>query len=241
VSEYGVRARAVLLDLDGTLVDTHATMRAVVVRALESLVGALPESSRQAIADHWIDDPSRHFHRYEIGELSFAEQRRARYTEVAAIADAPVSDELYAQWEIAYEAGLGAEVRPFDDVDGFLDRLGSIPVAVVTNVRTDFQRAKLGAAGLAARLPVVVGVDLAGAPKPDPAPFLLACTLLGVEPVEAVHIGDSLTADIEGARAAGLGAIWLDRPGAGDDGDLPAGAHRVASLTAAIGLVGSFT
>ena len=228
---------AVLLDLDGTLVDTHGAMRKVVVQTLVQLLGELPGSVRGAIADRWIEDPSRHFLRYEIGEITFAEQRRARFTEVAAIADAPVDDETYAVWERAYEAGLGANVRPYGDVTAFLNGLGSTPVAVVTNVRTEFQRTKLASAGLSERLPVVVGVDLAGAPKPDPAPFLLACTLLGVEPSAAVHVGDSLVADVEGAVAAGLGAIWLDRAGDGNGGRLPPGASRVASLSEAAALI----
>src|SRR5918996_4932169 len=133
-------------------------------------------------------------------------------------------------WEIVYEAGLGANVRPYDDVLAFLDGLPSMPMAVVTNVRTGLQRIKLASAGLADRLPVVVGVDLAGAPKPDPAPFRLACAMVEVEPSSAVHIGDSLVADVEGALAAGLGAIWLDRAGDGADGQLPPGAYRISSL-----------
>ena len=228
---------AVLLDLDGTLVDTHGAMRMVVVQTLEQLVGALPASVQGAIADRWVADPSRHFLRYEIGEITFTEQRRARFAEVAAIADARVDDETYAVWERSYEAGLGANVRPYDDVVAFLDGLGSTPVAVVTNVRTEFQRTKLASAGLSEQLPVVVGVDLAGAPKPDPAPFLLACTLLGVEPSAAVHIGDSLVADVEGALAAGLSAIWLDRTGDGDGGRPPLGSSRVVSLTEAAALI----
>lgn len=229
---------AVLLDLDGTLLDTPSTMRDVVVQTLEELVGELPAAVRVAIADCWIADPGRHFHRYETGEITFAEQRRARFAEVAAIAGASAEELPYAEWESAYEKRLGTAVRPYDDVMAFLDGLHSVPMAVVTNVRTEFQRTKLASAGLAARLPVVVGVDLAGAPKPDAAPFLLACTMLGVDASAAVHIGDSLVADVEGALAAGLSAIWLDRTGAGHGRRLPPGTSRVVSLTEAAALIG---
>jgi putative hydrolase of the HAD superfamily len=204
---------------------------------MEDMVGELPEAVRGAIADRWIADPARHFYRYEIGEITFADQRRARFAEVAAMAGAPTDEVHYAAWEAAYEKRLGAGVRPYDDVMTFLDRLRLIPMAVVTNVRTEFQRTKLASAGLAERLPVVVGVDLAGAPKPDPAPFVLACTMLGVDASAAVHIGDSLVADVEGALAAGLEAIWLDRAGNGHSGRLPLGANRVESLTEAAALL----
>ena len=89
---------AVLLDLDGTLVDTPSTMRDVVVQTMEDMVGELPEAVRRAIADRWIADPARHFYRYEIGEITFADQRRARLP----------GDSLVADVEGALAAGLEA-------------------------------------------------------------------------------------------------------------------------------------
>ena len=40
-----------------------------------------------------------------------------------------------------------------------------------------------------------------------------AAEALGVEPGDAWHVGDSLSADVAGANAAGLGAVWLNRDG----------------------------
>jgi putative hydrolase of the HAD superfamily len=53
----------------------------------------------------------------------------------------------------------------------------------------------------------------AGAEKPDPAVFNLALKRAGCRPREAIHVGDSLTADVEGARQSGLEAIWINRDG----------------------------
>jgi putative hydrolase of the HAD superfamily len=50
-----------------------------------------------------------------------------------------------------------------------------------------------------------------GAAKPTPAIFSAALQKHGYSPAEAWHIGDSETDDIQGARAAGLRGIWLDR------------------------------
>ena len=47
--------------------------------------------------------------------------------------------------------------------------------------------------------------------KPSPEIFRRTCRRLGVEPEEALHVGDSLRDDVEGARAAGLSALLLDR------------------------------
>ncbi len=49
---------------------------------------------------------------------------------------------------------------------------------------------------------------MAGARKPDPAPFLHACKLLAVPPAEAVVVGDSAN-DAEGARAAGCRVLLV--------------------------------
>ncbi|MER3410665.1 MAG: hypothetical protein C4305_09615 [Thermoleophilia bacterium] len=73
-----------------------------------------------------------------------------------------------------------------------------------------------------------------GKVKPSPLIFQAALELLGVEPVEAVMVGDSLRDDVEGARAAGLRAILLDRAGL-----FPTACDRIQSLTelpAALGL-----
>ncbi|MEB3884479.1 HAD family hydrolase [Lyngbya sp. CCY1209] len=52
-----------------------------------------------------------------------------------------------------------------------------------------------------------------GAAKPDPKIFAIALKKHGISPSEVLHIGDSLKADCEGAKAAGIPAIWIDRDG----------------------------
>jgi putative hydrolase of the HAD superfamily len=64
-----------------------------------------------------------------------------------------------------------------------------------------------------------------GAAKPAPDVFLEALRLAGAGPDEAVHVGDSLDGDIDGARAAGLRAILLER-----QGDAPEGVETIESL-----------
>ena len=61
----------------------------------------------------------------------------------------------------------------------------------------------LGGAGLAGFFTAVISSAEAGAPKPDPRPFLLALARVQVEPGRALHVGDS-DADRDGALAAGL-------------------------------------
>ena len=75
--------------------------------------------------------------------------------------------------------------------------------------------------GLAGYFDVVVYSSEAGVEKPDRRIFHQALTRLRVAPGSAVHVGDSRLEDVEGATAAGMGALWLDRKrGLGDLRDL---------------------
>lgn len=64
--------------------------------------------------------------------------------------------------------------------------------------------------------------------KPDPRAFLETCSVVGAEARESVYVGDSLLNDVEGARAAGLSPVWIDRYG--DNYLLPDGVKRVTTL-----------
>jgi 2-haloalkanoic acid dehalogenase type II len=65
--------------------------------------------------------------------------------------------------------------------------------------------------GLAELLDGAISSAEAGAPKPDPATFAAALELVGCEPAEALHVGDTREEDVVGARAAGIRALLLDR------------------------------
>jgi HAD superfamily hydrolase (TIGR01509 family) len=83
------------------------------------------------------------------------------------------------------------------------------PVALVTNGPPDIQRLKLEQTGLAENFSGVFISGEVGRGKPDPEVFLQAAGSLGVNPEEAVMVGDSWERDIEGALSAGLAAIWI--------------------------------
>jgi putative hydrolase of the HAD superfamily len=83
-------------------------------------------------------------------------------------------------------------------------------VAVISNTEDGRARDSLEVAGLAGRFDVIIDSHLVGLKKPDPAIFKHALELLGVEPDEAVFVGDSYTHDALAARAAGLRSVLLD-------------------------------
>jgi HAD superfamily hydrolase (TIGR01549 family) len=75
----------------------------------------------------------------------------------------------------------------------------------------------LARVGLRELLDGVVSSAVAGHRKPDPGIFEPALQVAGVEPGEALHVGDTRDEDVEGARAAGIRALLIDRDGDGGD------------------------
>lgn len=69
----------------------------------------------------------------------------------------------------------------------------------------------LSGLGLAEHLQAVIVSSAAGAAKPDPLPFRLALTALGLEAAEVWHVGDS-PEDAEGAAATGVRCLRIQRP-----------------------------
>ncbi|RRJ30282.1 HAD family hydrolase [Halocatena pleomorpha] len=100
-------------------------------------------------------------------------------------------------------------VEPIDGMHETLDALADYPLALITNGPPGTQSEKLAALGLRSEFELVVYAGYDTPSKPDPAPFVDALSQLGVDPAHAVHVGNSLDADIRGADAAGMRSAWL--------------------------------
>lgn len=132
-----------------------------------------------------------------------------------ALADQDVDDEPLAT-ELAERFAVERRTRHevFADVESTLGELReSYSLAVVTNGAACLQREKLAASGLSEYFDTVVVSADVGEAKPDPSVFQHALSALGVAGEQAVMVGDSITKDVQGAIAAGLGGIWLNRNG----------------------------
>jgi len=106
-----------------------------------------------------------------------------------------------------------ADLRFYSDVPKALSWLKArnIKVGVVTNaLREDYEQIlqRLGATRL---FDVVVGIDDCKRAKPDKQIFFYALERLGVKPDEVLFVGNELEADYEGAKGAGLKALFIDR------------------------------
>ena len=85
-------------------------------------------------------------------------------------------------------------------------------VALITNGGRPTQTRKLRALGIEDAFDVRVFTEPSAGifPKPDAAPFEYALSELGAAPDAAIHVGDSLHADVAGANAMGLDSAWID-------------------------------
>jgi putative hydrolase of the HAD superfamily len=127
----------------------------------------------------------------------------------------------------ARRAMLGSlEFRPYEDVLPALGELREHGVTLVVASNWDCSLPDwLGPAGVMELVDGVVTSAEVGAPKPDPRVFERALAIAGVGAAEALHVGDKVDNDVEGAGAAGVRAVLLQR-----EGEPPPGLEAVRSL-----------
>ncbi|CAE8615345.1 unnamed protein product [Polarella glacialis] len=111
-----------------------------------------------------------------------------------------------------------------------------LELCVITNGHEDVQYPKLRAVRAQELFQhIIVGGDEVREgrkEKPDPAIFRKACQLTGVCPTEAIHVGDSLASDVEGARQAGLrAAVWINCAGTALPKDVPKPDFELRAVT----------
>ena len=212
--------RAVLLDALGTLLDLEPPAPRLVaeLRARRAEV-----SEREAGAAIAAEIAYYRAHLDEARDAAGLADLRARCTEVLRGALPPAARDV-PDLGAALLASL--RFRPYPEVPDALRRLraAGLRLVVVSNWDVSLHEV-LAATGLDAHVDGAVSSAETGASKPDPAIFRAGLDVARAAPGEALHAGDSLDADVLGARAAGIDAVLVAR-----DGSAPAGVRAVASL-----------
>jgi phosphoglycolate phosphatase len=183
-----VRGRALLLDLDGTLLDTARDMGAALnaLRHEEGLEEVPFESIRPQVSHGGAA-----LVRLGFGGATLEEHERLRLRFL----------DLYRR-ALAVHTAL---FEGFEHVLGTLER-ARIPVGVVTNKPGWLTTPLLASLGLDRRLACVVSGDTLPERKPHPAPLLHAATLAGLEPAACIYAGDA-ERDIIAGRRAGMQTV----------------------------------
>ena len=184
--------RAVLFDLDGTLVDSAPDLIAA-VRALCNELGAPPPDAER------------------VREVVSA-GGRAMLRRGLPGADETMIDQWLPRFLDIYSVNMVQHTRLYDGMDEVLQDFESRGIAwgVVTNKAGWLARPMLEQLNLSARCAALVTGDCLSVRKPDPAPVLRACELAGAEAFATVFVGDDLR-DVQAGRAAGtltIAAAW---------------------------------
>ena len=206
--------RAVLLDATGTLFDVARPLGDA-YSELAREFGA--EIDSDAMADGFrtafADSPPIAFPGLRGADLDRAERGwwRAVVERVTREAGGVPEFDPYFDCLYAHYASPPAW-RVFPEVPGVLAALHKrgLRLAVVSNFDSRLPPL-LDGLGLARFFDAVVCSGAVGAAKPDGAIFAHALAILGIDAHEALHVGDSRVNDYDGARAAGIEALLVDR------------------------------
>jgi putative hydrolase of the HAD superfamily len=190
--------RAVLFDLDETLIIRAGAIRAFIAGQYERFAGRLGGIDAQTYTSRFLDME-------DNGRIA---KDKLYPSFVAAMGITGVSaDELLEDYRAIYPSCAVLSEGARETVEAI--RGQGLPVGVITNGNERVQRAKLDAIGLAQFFDPVVISEVVGMSKPDPAIFRLATNELGIDPAETLYVGDNPTVDIVGAAAAGLQTAWF--------------------------------
>lgn len=206
--------KAVFFDLDGTLVDTAPDM-----------VGVLQSLQR----DRGVEPVA-----YELGRSNVSNGAMGLLR--VAFPDEAIEPHgaLMCEYIARYAAELCVRTTVFAGLEALLDRLDTAmhPWGVVTNKPAHLTNPLLEQLQLSDRVVCAVSGDTLPQRKPDPAPLLHACALAGVQPGEAMYVGDA-DRDIEAGRRAGMVTVAAAYGYITDDDDAQGwGADLVAADTA---------
>ena len=189
-----MKYRAVLFDLDGTLLDTLDDLAASANRVLRA--NGFPDHPRDA-------------YRYFIGD-------GARNLVIRMLPEDRREDGMIEKCLQAFRDDYGrnwaVQTKPYDGVPEMLDAIaaGNLPMAVFSNKPDDATKACVSKLLSQWEFRFVLGQRDGAPPKPDPGGALEIAERLGIPPGDFLYLGDTAT-DMRTAVRAGMfpvGALW---------------------------------
>jgi len=194
------RVAAILLDIDDTICEYRRSGSEILPLAFDE-VGVDPFFTAEEYIDRYRDFTDESENMHDLRERCFAAlARESGYDPDVghAVADAYAAERDHTN--VRFRPGAREALDALD---------GEMPLAAVTNGAPEMQSVKLDALGIADRFETVVHAGYDAPAKPSPDPFYAALDTVDVAPDRAVHVGNSLTSDVAGAKNAGVRAVWL--------------------------------
>ncbi len=188
-----MKLKALLLDLDGTLVDTAPDMVGTLNRLLRNHGQALADESA---ASKLVSNGAR-----ALIEFGFSKPLEEAHTL-----------DLIAQFLSDYAEHVADQSELYTGMAEVLDLCAenNIVWGVITNKPLELSRALLEGLGILNSCSILLGGDSLPVKKPDPAPMLHSCMVLNLAPSECLYVGDH-ERDILAGKNAGMdtaAALW---------------------------------
>lgn len=182
--------RAVIFDMDGTLIDTEAAHRRAFAETGQAIGWPMSDDLLLSMVGIHRDENER-----MLGQHFGADFPLARF---------------YADSDALFEAAVDAGIPLRPGARLLLDHLkqAGIPMALATSTAAPFAQDRLEKSSLLEYFDVIVTRSDVDQPKPHPEPYLLAAARLGIDPAHIVAVEDS-HAGVRSAAAAGMATVMV--------------------------------
>ena len=209
-----MKYKAIVFDIDGTLIDYDYSQ----YLALSKLMNIIPWKSEQkpddnAAFDIWFKEKFEVYKRPDSNEIGFYDQQKIILENFLAYYgiisnSAKLSDQLIDNYKSSW--------RLYPDVMECLLKYKDIPLHIISNGNSDFQRLKLTNTGIETYfVEILISGDI-GIKKPDSQIFTTMSERLNLEPQNLIYIGDRLDVDAVAANDAGMKGVWINRKRSAD-------------------------
>ena len=228
-----LRVKLVLFDVDGTLVDDADRYKSLAAIRFEALVTGVDRAAAEVWAPLGGYDPNK-----KVIDMTGAIAKASRREDMAIAAAAIYTTGIpwHEARKLAEQAYADADIiqmndytpRLFPGTEAGLRRLKKtgFSLGIVTNGPTAITKELLKILKISDLFDVVAGSEDTPNPKPSPDLLLVACKRVGVNPSEAVYVGDQ-SVDAEAAGAAGFATSIIVGPA---KVELTRGVHRLISV-----------
>ncbi|MCX7206009.1 MAG: HAD family hydrolase [Proteobacteria bacterium] len=199
--------RAILLDLDDTLLDDQYASSQALTAFIDANKALLPDLKYADLLKFWRDISKKYWQQFEQGELSFLAQRRLR---VQAFLGKTLSDQAADEAFLPYLISYENSWRWFPEVSDFFALTKLIPKVIITNGDREQQHHKIKKMNLDIYVEAIITPMDCGYWKPEHGIFQFALGQLDVKAADAAMIGDCIIRDIRPAQELGMRTFHIE-------------------------------